>query len=83
MTHPHFVPAPDLESNDEPVPHITHDPVTGLRWPKPTVPEPDFVALAGFIFDACAEATDGCPGVEPDGSCEHGHPSWLRRLGVI
>ena len=28
------------------------------------------------------EATDGCF-VEPDGSCEHGQPSWLLALGVI
>ena len=28
------------------------------------------------------EATDGC-WVEPDGSCEHGRPSWLLVLGLI
>jgi hypothetical protein len=28
------------------------------------------------------EALDGCP-VEPDGICPHGHPSWLRYLGLI
>jgi hypothetical protein len=28
------------------------------------------------------EATDGCF-VEPDGSCEHGQPSWLLALGLI
>lgn len=27
-------------------------------------------------------ATDGC-WVEPDGHCEHGHPSWLLELGLI
>jgi hypothetical protein len=26
--------------------------------------------------------TDGCC-VEPEGYCEHGHGSWLRRLGMI
>jgi len=82
MTHLHFVPAADLDPDDEPVPQLDHDPCTGQRWPEPTVPEPAFVALVGFIVDACAEATDGCL-VEPDGTCEHGHPSWLRRLGVI
>ena len=82
MTHPHTMPAPDLDPDDELVRHVTHDSVTSLRWPDPTVPEPAFIVLASFIFDACAEATDGCL-VEPDGTCEHGHPSWLRRLGVI
>jgi hypothetical protein len=28
------------------------------------------------------EALDGC-WVEPDGTCEHGEPSWLLRLGYI
>jgi hypothetical protein len=32
--------------------------------------------------DGGCEATDGCF-VEPDGTCEHGQPSWLLALGVI
>jgi len=32
--------------------------------------------------DGICEATDGCI-VEPDGTCEHGCPSWLIRLGFI
>ena len=28
------------------------------------------------------EAIDGCF-VEPDGTCDHGHPSWLLVLGLI
>lgn len=72
----------DDEPDDAPVPHITHDPDTGLPWPDPTVAEPAFVTLAQFLFEAVAEATDGCL-VEPDGICRHGHPSWLLRLGVI
>ncbi len=32
--------------------------------------------------DGGCEATDGCF-VEPDGSCEHGQPSWLLVLGLI
>lgn len=35
-----------------------------------------------WLFDSLALATDGCE-VEPDGHCEHGHQSWLLRLGVI
>ena len=29
------------------------------------------------------KAIDGCRGIEPDGHCEHGHPSWLLALGYI
>jgi hypothetical protein len=32
--------------------------------------------------DGSCEATDGCF-VEPDGTCEHGQPSWLLALGLI
>lgn len=71
-----------IDPDDEVVPHLTHDPETGSAYPAPSVPEPDFVTLASYLFDACAEATDGCL-VEPDGTCVHGHPSWLKRFGVI
>lgn len=85
MTEPapfHALRVANIDPADEPVPHVTHDPDTGLPWPAPTVPEPDFVTLASFLFEAAAESTDGCL-VEPDGICRHGHPSWLLRLGVI
>jgi len=45
-------------------------------------PEPDLDQLREWVFDSVCEATDGCT-VEPDGWCEHGHPSWLLRLGLI
>ena len=32
--------------------------------------------------DGGCEATDGCF-VEPDGTCDHGQPSWLLALGLI
>ncbi|KQO97325.1 hypothetical protein ASF33_07400 [Methylobacterium sp. Leaf92] len=70
------------DRDDALVPHVLHDPDTGLPWPDPTTPEPDFVTLAQFLFEAVAETTDGCL-VAPDGLCRHGHPSWLLRLGVI
>jgi len=35
-----------------------------------------------LVWDGDCESTDGCI-VEPDGMCEHGHPSWLIRLGLI
>jgi len=51
-------------------------------YPKPTEDRPDMEQLEEWVFDSVCEATDGCE-VEHDGSCEHGHPSWLLRLGLI
>lgn len=76
-------PSPHIgDLDDALVPHVTHDPDTGLPWPDPTTAEPDFITLAQFLFEAVAETSDGCL-VELDGICRHGHPSWLLRLGVI
>lgn len=63
-------------------PSLAIDQDTGLRWPVPEVPEPDDETLSWWLFDGVAESTDGCA-IEPDGVCEHGHPSWFRRLGLI
>ena len=52
------------------------------KWPKPTEPEPTMDQLEWGTFDSGVEATDGCL-VEPDGWCEHGHPSWLLKLGFV
>ncbi len=52
------------------------------RYPSPTEPEPRMDILEQWMLDGVAEATDGCT-VEPDGTCEHGHPSWLRYLGLM
>lgn len=52
-------------------------------YPPPTVPPPSIEELIAWEFeDGGCEATDGC-WVEPDGMCEHGHPSWLLVLGLI
>lgn len=52
-------------------------------WPEPTENQPGNDVLLDWLTDGGgAEATDGC-WVEPDGSCEHGHPSWLRHLRLI
>jgi hypothetical protein len=32
--------------------------------------------------DGGGETTDGCF-VDPDGTCDHGQPSWLLALGLI
>jgi hypothetical protein len=54
-----------------------------MRYPVPTEPTPSLEQLEDWaIFDGDCESTDGCR-VDPDGSCEHGHPSWLRRLGLV
>ena len=53
-----------------------------LRWPEPTTEHPDIETLEEWDMDGGCEATDGC-WVEPDGVCQHGHPSWLLRLGYI
>jgi len=52
-------------------------------WPEPTVEEPDLETLADWIYEGGGcEATDGC-WIEEDGTCVHGHPSWLLALGLI
>jgi len=38
--------------------------------------------LMEWEAEGFCEATDGCI-VEPDGTCEHGCPSWLIVLGLI
>ena len=44
--------------------------------------EPDIDTLTEWDAEGVAEATDGCD-VEPDGTCEHGCPSWFVVLGLI
>jgi hypothetical protein len=52
-------------------------------WPRPTVKRPTFAEMEEWLDDeGGCEATDGC-WVEPDGVCEHGHPAWLLRLGLV
>ena len=43
---------------------------------------PSMKTLNRWISEGIAKATDGCQ-VEPDGTCEHGHHSWLLSLGYI
>jgi hypothetical protein len=38
--------------------------------------------LPGHADDSPTPATDGCL-VDPDMVCAHGHPSWLRQLGLL
>ncbi|MBE3118073.1 MAG: hypothetical protein IMZ50_04855 [Candidatus Atribacteria bacterium] len=45
-------------------------------------PGPSAVQVIEWMEEGGAEATDGC-WVEPDGTCEHGCPSWLIEMGLI
>lgn len=56
--------------------------MTAPGWPPADVDRPDDDELTAMALDSVAAATDGCQ-VEPDGVCEHGHPSWPLRLGLI
>ena len=47
-----------------------------------TVQIPPLGRLEAWAMDGVSRATDGCT-VEPDGTCSHGHESWLLRLGYI
>ena len=48
-----------------------------------TEPEMAEYMEATMYGDELSEAIDGCEGIEPDGTCEHGAPSWERYWGVI
>lgn len=56
---------------------------TDMTWPEPTTEEPSEETLRSWAMDVDQpEATDGCI-IEPDGTCEHGHPCWMLYLGLI
>lgn len=60
--------------------------IEGLRAKGKTVAKckkpPTIKTMMKWMDDGVAKATDGCR-VEPDGSCQHGHKSWLLVLGYI
>ena len=43
---------------------------------------PSIATMQRWMNDGVVDATDGCR-VEPDGSCPHGHNSFLLVLGYI
>lgn len=53
----------------------------GLKH-QATTPVPTVETLEEWASDSGCEATDGC-WVEQDGRCEHGHSSWMLRMGLI
>ena len=44
--------------------------------------KPDIEQLQIWDEEGGCETPDGC-WVEPDGTCEHGHKSWLLIMGLI
>ncbi len=53
------------------------------KYPKHTTSVPSMEELSDWTYyEGTCAATDGCA-VEPDGICQHGHPSWLLKLGLI
>ena len=44
--------------------------------------KPDIEQLQMWDEEGGCETPDGC-WVEPDGTCEHGHKSWLLIMGMI
>lgn len=47
-----------------------------------TTKAPSLPTMEKWMENGVAKATDGCR-IEPDGNCQHGHSSWLLRLGLI
>lgn len=43
---------------------------------------PSMKTLTKQMFDGICKTPDGC-NVEPDGTCQHGYPSWLIILGIM
>ena len=44
--------------------------------------KPSMATLERWSNDCGCKSIDGC-WVEPDGTCEHGKPSWLLAMGMI
>jgi hypothetical protein len=56
--------------------------ITELQEAEAENPQPSIETLMEWEYNGYMLATDGCR-VEPDGTCPHGKPSWLIRLGLI
>jgi hypothetical protein len=54
----------------------------GYRIVKRNVAPPSLRTLEKYSENGIARAMDGCK-VEPDGTCMHGAPSWLLKMGLI
>lgn len=67
-----------------PAPEPLSEPFTDdtFTWGGEVLPTPSTEQVRAWVFDSVCEALDGCT-VEPDGTCPHGAPSWLRALGMV
>ena len=67
-------------------PHITVEDMQA-KYPDKTISKckapPSIPTMEKWVSNGVARAVDGCRGVEPDGTCEHGSPSWIMALGWI
>ena len=73
---------PGPQTEDGRAPHRQPPPI-GAREEVNRMRRPSLEELQRQVEeDGGCEATDGCF-VEPDGTCEHGQPSWLLALGLI
>ena len=53
-----------------------------MKPKEPTTEKPTLEELQEWEYEGGCEATDGC-WVELDGTCPHGHVSWLLYLRMI
>jgi hypothetical protein len=60
---------------------IAHLRIKGYKA-EPCDAPPTLATMERWSDNGIARATDGCR-VEPDGTCPHGHKSWLLVLGCI
>ena len=74
-------PRDPIENRVDPAPDRAVDPEEAPAAEAELQP-PDLETLQEWVAQGFCEATDGCI-VEPDGTCPHGHPSWLLKLGLI
>ncbi len=71
---------PPAEDQAEPLSEpFTDDTFT---WDGEALTTPSTEQVRAWVLDSVCEALDGCT-VEPDGTCPHGAPSWLRTLGMV
>ena len=69
--------------NPDPTPRTDAPPTANHHQGRRRTRRPSMEELQRQVQeDGGGEATDGCF-VEPDGTCEHGQPSWLLALGLI
>jgi len=53
-------------------------------YPKPETEQPSMEELIEYMNDCgCTTSCEEECWTEVDGECEHGHPSWFVRLGLI